>query len=81
MTKQSFEFVLPESIGVIQTFKCYKKIETFFSQIHLIYNKKKMHLKDKYTPAYVNFNQRNAKSVGNYLKNVADQCNTENLDI
>ena len=31
VAKHSFEFVLPEIIGVIQTFKCYKKIETLFS--------------------------------------------------
>ena len=31
LTKLHFEFVLPESKGVIQTFKCYKKIKNLMA--------------------------------------------------
>ena len=50
VAKHSFEFVLPETMGVIQTYKCHKKLETFFSQLHNSYNKdkRKGHLKDKF---------------------------------
>jgi len=31
LTRQQFEFVLPETKGVIQTFKCHKKIKNLMA--------------------------------------------------
>lgn len=65
VAKATFEFVLPETIGVIQTFKCYKKIETYFAQLHACFNKdkKKGHLKEKIDNEAPQFNKINANTT------------------